>query len=172
MVDTGRRKDKLYFKYKSLPRWDKEGKLYYVKKPCIEVIFRKYSESKDEQNREIRLNALIDSGADWSFLPLEIAETLRLDIDKGEHKILTVGGEQSVFSSKVHLEIPIKGSSPLIVGTINVDIMPHEIGKKMAQFVILGRKDFFEKFEITINESAQYVILKDVHSERLKKTRF
>ena len=92
MADTGRKKDKLYFKYKSLPRWDKEGKLFYVKKPCIEVIFRKYSESKDEQNREIRLNALIDSGADWSFLPLEIAETLRLDIDKGEHKILTVAG--------------------------------------------------------------------------------
>jgi hypothetical protein len=50
--------------------------------------------------------------------------------------------------------------------------MPYEVGKNYQQLVILGRKDFFEKFEITINESAQHVILRSIHNERPKKTRF
>ena len=71
MVDKGRGSDKLYFRYKSIPRWDKQGKPVYIRKPVIEVIFRKNAERRDtEENREVRINALIDSGADWSFIPL------------------------------------------------------------------------------------------------------
>jgi hypothetical protein len=56
---------------------------------------------------------------------------------------------------------------------INVHVMPHEVNNmQIPHFIILGRKDFFEKFEITINESAQYVILKDIHKDQSKKTRF
>lgn len=73
MVDIGRGTDKLHFHYKSLPRWTQDGKLTHVKKPVIEVTFRKFSEVKSLENREMRINALIDSGADWSFLPREIA---------------------------------------------------------------------------------------------------
>lgn len=76
MVDKGRFSDKLHFKYKGIPRWDEEGKGYLVKKPVIEVVFRRFSERHNVENREVRILALIDSGADWSFIPLEIAETL------------------------------------------------------------------------------------------------
>jgi hypothetical protein len=172
LVDQGRRKDKLFFRYKSVPKWDNDGNPIRNKKPVIEVVFRKYSDPKNpETNREIRLLALVDSGADWSFLPLEIAEILRLDMDKDGVKILTIAGEADVYQSKVHVEIPLTSHFPLQVGTVNVHIMPYEVGKNYQQFVILGRKDFFEKFEITINETGQYVTLKDLHKERTKQSR-
>ena len=147
MVDRGRRSDKLYFRYKSIPRWDIHGNPVYIRKPIIEVIFRKHAERKDsDDNREVRINALIDSGADWSFIPLEIAETLRLDIDRSDARILTVAGVTSVYQTKVHVEIPIKGKRPVDVGMINAYVMPHESGEHVPEYVILGRKDFFEKF--------------------------
>lgn len=173
MVDKGRGSDKLHLKYKSLPRWTKDGKIIHIKKPLIEIILRKFSESKDEtKNREIRINALVDSGADWSFLPLEIANALCLEVGKSGDTILTIAGETKVNVSKVHVEIPRSGKLPVSVGTVNVYVMPHEVGQKAAHFVILGRKDFFEKFEITFNETAQYITLKDIHKEQIRKTRF
>lgn len=173
MVDRGRGSDKLHFRYKSLPRWTKDGNLVHVKKPVIEIILRRFSESRDgEKNREIRINALVDSGADWSFLPLEIANVLRLEIDKAEDRILTIAGETKAYTSKVHVEIPRSGKIPISVGFVNVYVMPHEVGDKVPHFVILGRKDFFEKFEVTFNETGQFITLKDIHKEQIKKTRF
>lgn len=173
MVDKGRRTDKLDFHYKSLPRWKKDGTITHVKKPVIEVTFRKFSEAKNSENEEIRMNALIDSGADWSFLPLEIANALRLQMDTSEEKILTIAGETTVLTSKVYVEIPRHANLPIPVGFVNIHVMPKEVGdKQVPSFVILGRKDFFEKFEVTINESAQHITLRDVHKDRTKKTRF
>lgn len=172
MVDRGRRTDRLNFKYKGIPRWDDKGNQYYVKKPVIEVTFRRFSESKDtEKNREVRMLALIDSGADWSFIPLEIAQTLRLDIDKSNARILTIAGETSVYQTKLHVEIPRKGKLSVDVGMINAYVMPHESGKHVPEYVILGRKDFFEKFEVTINESKQTITLRDSHVGRIRNTK-
>lgn len=173
MVDKGRGTDKIHFRYRSIPRWTKDGKPIHVKKPAIEVTLRKNAERKDpETNREIRINALVDSGADYSFLPLEIANGLRLDIDKSENKILTIAGEVSVYTAKVFVEIPRSGKLPVQVGFVTVDIMPNEVGSKFPHFVILGRKDFFEKFEVTFNEPNQFITLKDLHPDQVKKTRF
>ncbi|MGI0073693.1 MAG: aspartyl protease family protein [Nitrosotalea sp.] len=173
MVDKGRGADKLHFRYKSLPHWSKDGKLVHIKKPVIEVTFRKFSEAKSAENREIRMNALIDSGADWSFLPLEIANALHLDLDTTDEKILTISGETSVYTSKVYVEIPRHAQIPVSVGIVNIHVMPKNVDEKQVpHFIILGRKDFFEKFEITINESAQYITLRDIHKDQTKKTRF
>ena len=173
MVDKGRGTDKLYFHYKSLPRWAKNGELVHVKKPVIEITFRKFSETKNEENRELRLNALVDSGADWSFLPKEVATALRLEVDTKDEKILTIGGDTTVYTSYVYVEIPRFAKIPVPVGMVNVHVMPHEVDEKqMPNFVILGRKDFFEKFEVTINETAQYITLRDIHKNETKKTRF
>ncbi|HEV2193840.1 MAG TPA: aspartyl protease family protein [Nitrosopumilaceae archaeon] len=173
MVDTGRGSDKLYFHYKSIPRWNKEGKLVHIKKPLIEITFRKFSEAKSSENREMRMNALVDSGADWSFLPKEIANALHLDMETTDDRILTIAGETNVYTSKVYAEIQRSGKLPIPIGFVNVHVMPHMVEEiQVPHFVILGRKDFFEKFEVTINESAQYIVLKDIHKDRLKKTRF
>jgi hypothetical protein len=172
LVDRGRRKDKLHFKYRSVPRWDKNGSEIRKRKPVIEVTFRKYSDRKDrETNPEIRLLALIDSGADSSFLPLEVAKLLHLEIEKEGVQITTIAGQIEAFKAKAHLEIPLDSHFPLQVGMINVNIMPFEVGKNYQQFVILRRQDFFEKFEATINEPGQFVALRDLHKERTKPVR-
>ncbi|MFZ1077552.1 MAG: hypothetical protein WAN47_09030 [Nitrosotalea sp.] len=173
MVDIGRGTDKLHFHYKSLPHWDKNGKLINIKKPAIEITFRKFSEKKSLENRELRLNALVDSGADRSFLPKEVTDALRLDIQTTDQKILTIAGDTNVFESKVYAEIQRYEKLPIPIGILNVFVMPHNVKEtQVPHFVILGRKDFFEKFEVTINESAQYITLKDIHKERAKQTRF
>lgn len=170
MVDTGRGTDKLYFHYKSLPHWSKEGKLVYIKKPVIEVTFRKFSETKSPENREMRMNALVDSGADWSFLPKEVADALRLDIQTTDQRILTIAGDTNVFASKVYAEIQRYGKLSIPIGFINVHVMPHTVEEtQVPHFVILGRKDFFEKFEITINEPAQFITLKNIHKKTFEK---
>lgn len=133
MVDLGRGYDRLHFKYKSIPRLTKDGKYIHVRKPVIEATFRRFSESKSENNREIKLNALIDSGADWSFLPLEIARLLRLDVDESEERILTIAGETKVYGSKVYVEIPRSGKLSVPVGFINVHVMPHEVDKTIPR---------------------------------------
>lgn len=106
-----------------------------------------------------------------SFIPLEIAQTLRLDVDQSETKILTIAGIASVYQTKVHVEIPRKGTLPVDVGMIHADVMPRESGEHAPEYIVLGRKDFFEKFEVTINESAQTIILRDIHKNRTKPTK-
>lgn len=178
MVDKGRFGSNLHFRYKSVLRPTKNGTWVRVPKPKLEIIFRKYAESKDpEKNREIKLDALIDSGADYSFLPLEIANMLRLDVDQSEQKIATIIGETNVFQSKVHVEIPMYKKRSVIVGMIETFVMPQEIqGKRTPEdFVILGRKDFFEKFLVTFNEAQKTITLKEfrktIDKERVGKKR-
>lgn len=74
------------------------------------------------------------SGADYSFIPLEIAEALRLDIDQTETKILTVAGITKVFQTKVYVEIPRKGKLPVDVGVITVHVMPHNVGYRVPMY--------------------------------------
>ena len=178
MVDKGRFGSNIHFKYKTELRPTKSGMWVRVPKPKLEIIFRKFAESKDpEKNREIKFNALIDSGADYSFFPLEIANMLRLDIDQSDEKISTIIGETTIFKSKVHVEIPIYKKRPVVVGMVETFVMPHEIqGKRTPEdFIILGRKDFFEKFQITFNESMKTITLKEfrkpIDTERPGKKR-
>ncbi len=72
------------------------------------------------------------------------------------------------YQTKVHVEIPRKGKLPIDIGMIHADVMPHESGEYAPDYIILGRKDFFEKFEVTINETAQMIILRDIRKDRAK----
>jgi hypothetical protein len=98
---------------------------------------------------------------------------LRLDIQTTDQRILTIAGETRVLESKVYAEIQRYGKLPMPIGFINVFVMPHTVKEiQVPHFVILGRKNFFEKFEVTINETSQYITLRDIHKDQTKKTRF
>jgi len=173
MVDKGRSSDKINFKYKTEYVPNKDGDYVPVEKPKIEVVFRRFSETKTKNNKEFRTFALIDSGADYSFLPKQIAELLHLDIDESDQRIYTIAGELKVWTSQVHVEIPLRGKRPIQVGMIDLHIMPFDVEEKYLQkLIILGRKDFFDKFSITFNEHTKSIMLKDSHANPIKKTRF
>ena len=56
--------DKLHFKYRADRFKDDDGELVSIKRPRIEVIFRKFSEHADpKENPEFWTHALVDSGA-------------------------------------------------------------------------------------------------------------
>lgn len=171
MVDRGRHSDKLNFKYKTEYIPDQGGRQIPIQKPKIQVTFRRFPETKDvENNREFPTFALIDSGADYSHLPLKIAsDILRLEIEETDEKILTIAGEAKIFKSKVYVEIPRKGMRPIPVGMIDIHIIDKEIEEKnLSKLIILGRRGFFEKFEITFNETAKFMTLIDTHKDELK----
>lgn len=170
MVDIGRRSDKLYFRYKAETAETLNGKEVQILKPKIQVVFRRFSESRDpEKNREFPTFALVDSGADYSFLPLKIAHILRLDIEETEEKILTIAGPANVFRSKVHLEIPQRGMRPVIIGEIPIHILAQEVDEKyLYKMIVLGRNGFFEKYLITFNETGKNMMFKDIHKDEQK----
>lgn len=173
MVDLGRGKDKLHFKYKALPKWTTDGREIPEKKPVIEIAFRRFAERRDaKDNKEMRVLALVDSGADLSFIPMEIAEYLRLNIDRSETPIITVAGRTSVYKTQVYAEIPRHNALPIPIGFLNAFVMPRKTGKFMPHYVILGRKDFFRKFEVTINERTQSIKLKTLQTDEIKITKF
>ena len=70
MLRGSRNSDKLHFKYKAVLVKNEDGKVIPIKRPSIEVIFRKFSEHTDPKtNPEFRTLALVDSGADICFIP-------------------------------------------------------------------------------------------------------
>ena len=82
-----------------------------VARPKIEVAFRKNSSIKDpETNPEIRVYGLVDSGADISFIPKQIAEILKIELDPKTIKTSKSASEEfKTYRANTHLEIFYQG---------------------------------------------------------------
>jgi len=111
---------------------EKRGRLY----PLIPITLR--------AQQELTLYALVDSGAVISLFPEDVAKVIGLDLDKGEELYLTgVGGyikgklipNVEAMMEEFRIQIPI----------VFVPYTPIELA-------VLGRKGFFEAFEITFRE--------------------
>lgn len=132
----------LTFKYKTVMRPDGSP----VKTPSIPILL-----SGKEKFETI---ALLDSGADVSAVPADIADILGLDI-KGERnpafgiggKVDSVETKMSIAVEKGHehysLQIPVK----VILGQYDFP-------------VLLGRAGFFDKFVVTFDQANEKLSLK------------
>lgn len=100
------------------------------------------------------IDALIDSGADMSVLPLEMAEQLSLNLARSVNPCRGIGGETNSAEDTVRVrltdgrevhdfEMPVK--IPL---DARWDIPP-----------LLGRQGFFTEFAITFNERRNLITL-------------
>jgi len=100
--------------------------------------------------------ALIDSGADISAIPREIAELLGLNLDGEIQQAFGIGGKvdsiesnMTIIIEKGHehylLEIPVK----VILGDYDFPIL-------------LGRAGFFDEFIISFNQKQQKILLKKI----------
>jgi hypothetical protein len=132
------------FRYRSATRPDGTS----VVAPLIPVTFH--------GSRRIKTLALLDSGADISALPKQVAELIGVDIDGKVCRSYGVGGSvESVGSwagvtvSKGHerytFRLPVRG----VMGAY--DLPP-----------ILGRHGFFDRFSITFDQAQERVSLKRV----------
>lgn len=132
----------LTFNYKSVKRPD--GTI--VKIPSIPIILA--------GKISLETIGLIDSGADVSAMPKELAELLGLDLTKPRDSAFGIGGEVESIETKAKIiiekghekysfQIPVK----VILG--NYDFP-----------VLLGRIGFFDQFIISFDESKEKILLK------------
>jgi len=173
MVGGDRAIEKMHFKYiTEMVEDEKTGNLVpSVPRPKIEVIFRKYSETKNlETNPEFRTHGLVDSGADTSFLPRQIAEILKLDLEeKDKKKSKSASEEFWTYRTKVHLEIMYHGRR-IPVGMVDVSVPEKPaLSEDLEKMILLGRSCFFDQYEITFNDYAKVINFKKISKHKVKR---
>ncbi|MGB9003876.1 MAG: hypothetical protein WCC52_08735, partial [Nitrosotalea sp.] len=99
--------------------------------------------------------------ADVSYIPRQIAEILKLELDESTKKESKSASESFwTFRTKVYLEI-IYESRRIPVGMIDVSIPEkYDLGEDIEKKVLLGRNGLFNQYEITFNEDAKVLTLK------------
>ncbi|MBU0981873.1 retropepsin-like domain-containing protein [Patescibacteria group bacterium] len=124
---------------------------YFEDRPHVPVAI----EYKGER---VRFIPLLDSGADHSVLSRSDAMRIGLDWTKGK-TILLSNADDSNFRAKQF--------------SLNVDIEGHKFrakfcfaDNKIASMPLLGRKDVFKEFKITIDERSKEVTLKSHSYEK------
>ena len=101
---------------------------------------------------ELTLYALVDSGAVVSLFPEDVANAIGLDLSRGETLYLAGAGGYIKGKHVPDVEVVI-GSFRLRIPVVFVPYMPIELA-------VLGRKGFFEAFEITFREWERRLIIK------------
>lgn len=122
------------------------GRREFLLKPIIPIwLFHKKS--------FVRLEALIDSGADFSVFHSEVAEILNIRWKKGmPHKFYSIIGSSGiVYFQRLKLK----------VGHLIQDIdcgFSNDVSE--GNYCILGQEGFFEHFKITFDLSSEVIDIK------------
>ena len=125
-----------------------DGSTY--RRPAIPIHFMNGEET-------VEIPSLIDSGADMSSLDCRWAKLLKLDISGKRTKSYGITGSVDTVISHVDVEL-YRGHE-----RYNLNILVRVLFVKETEPytpTLLGRKGFFEKFRVTIDEAGQKVILK------------
>lgn len=133
------------FKYKLTKRPD--GSL--VKTPSIPVTM---IGKKDA----VEVIALIDSGADISVIPKEMAEILGFNLKRKSHKSFGIGGEVDSIEDSMKI-IVNKGHEKYVLEIPILIILD-----KYSFPPLLGRAGFFDYFKIQFDQQRYKVTLKKV----------
>jgi len=101
---------------------------------------------------ELTLYALVDSGAVISLFPEDVAHAIGLDLSGGETLYLTgVGG---------YIKGRLIPNVKAIIGEFKLEIPIVFVPYTPIELAVLGRKGFFEAFEITFREWERKLIIK------------
>lgn len=121
-----------------------------IKKPIIKLAL------KGNTPNAVNVIALLDSGADVSVIPKGLADFLNLKLsNKDEAK--GIGGKIVIWNSEVEVRVSN--------GHENYKFdMPIQVSEDDSVPIIMGRKGFFDKFKVIIDESSERVELKRLTS--------
>jgi predicted aspartyl protease len=101
----------------------------------------------------ITVVALLDSGSDFSSIPVSLAEALGLVISNKEREIVGIGGKIKTKTSQVNMSVE----------DIHLGRMPIEVTESPElDFPIIGRIPFFQIFDITFRENSNRIILNKI----------
>ena len=112
------------------------------------------------KEKSIKLAMLVDSGADISLIPFEVAEILELEL-KDKIKSSSASGHFDTYASTVNSEL-IKGNNKTYnLGSMDVRVSTNKIHEtNLNSHALLGRSLFFTKFDITFRENTFKIILR------------
>lgn len=128
-----------------------KGEFSYFKKdnqyfPVIEVKLKK-------SHKELKVKALIDSGASFSVFRPEIAQYLGINLENGRMIYLTgIGGRILGYIHSILLQVEDKTFLCKIVFSQEFNV----------SFNLLGRDNFFLPFVISFLEKRKKVIVKNI----------
>lgn len=135
------------FKYVHVPRAD--GSLHHA--PYIPIFAR------NAQGKLLKIIALIDSGADTTLIPSDLAQILGLTAKDTPLETGGIGGS-----------VPVKATQLSFVIQENRERYPLSIPAFILQDtqadvpLLLGRHGFFEQFHITFKQDEEKIMLKKI----------
>jgi predicted aspartyl protease len=142
----------IIFRYVHVPRPD--GTLR--KAPFIPVFVT------NKFGKIMEVVALLDSGADDSVVPKDLAEILGLKERDVEGETGGIGGK--VKTKKSRLRFRIKGSRE----SYTMDVPALVLQDRSADVpLLLGRHGFFENFHITFKQDEEKIVLKKISPKRV-----
>ncbi|MBI2634099.1 hypothetical protein HYW82_00310 [Candidatus Peregrinibacteria bacterium] len=112
-----------------------------VFRPMIPVTFK-------ANGKIFKSYALIDSGADYSILPIEIAGKFKLDLaSQPQYRILGAGGNSfTIYKSSVEIEHIIKKS-----GFREIKWKSIVFFAESGSTILLGQNGFLNRFKVILN---------------------
>ncbi len=112
-------------------------------------------------NKSFKTAMLVDSGADTSLLPMEIAQILELDLNSGDRiESSSASGKFTTVRKEVNAEL-VKGTKTIKLGIMPVLISLRDSHENISNsHALLGRSLFFRKFDITFRENSFKLILR------------
>ena len=143
------------FRYLHIRR--KDGTLKEA--PYIPVFLR------NKDNKLIRLAGLLDSGADNTIVPEDLAKILGLKEEKNsEDETKGIGGKVRTAKSRLHLRVKNERESYIL--EIPVLILKDDSSNVP---LLLGRQGFFEHFDITFRQNEKKIVLKKANKKKYYK---
>ena len=135
----------LTYKYKRVNRSDKSD----IKSPSFSVTLW-------GAGQRYEFVALLDSGADVSVIPKDVAELLGLDLNWAKEEARGIGGKVFAIQTNMNIELgkPHEKYSFRIPVKVILDNGEEELP------IILGRVGFFDKFVITFDQKNEKITLK------------
>lgn len=142
----------IIFRYAHVPRAD--GTLRHA--PFIPIYVT------NKFGKTMKVIALIDSGADNSVIPKDLAEILGLKEEHTESETGGIGGKVKVRKSR--LGFRIKG----VRESYSLDVPSLILQNPNADVpLLLGRHGFFEQFHITFKQNEEKIILKKIQPKKV-----
>lgn len=139
----------IVFRYKHIQR--KDG--FLKKAPFIPIFLR------DKDDKLYEFTGLLDSGADNTVMPKDLAEFLGLSLGK-EETTAGIGGSAKVRNARMRLTIKNQRES------YNLEIPVLVLMENFADVpILLGRNGFFDNFHINFRQNEEKITLKKVQSK-------